>query len=61
MSLPWMRMHVDIPAETKERLVARAAELGMSQKALVAQLIEQECAPPKRKPATKKKRRSRKQ
>lgn len=52
MSLPWKRMYVDIPGETKEKLVKRAAELGMSQKALVAQLIEQECVPLK-KPATK--------
>ena len=53
MSLPFKRMYVDIPAETKERLKKRAAEIGMSQKALVAQLIEQECAPKKR--VTKKK------
>lgn len=53
MSLPFKRMYVDIPADTKERLKKRAAEIGMSQKALVAQLIEQECAPKKR--ATKKK------
>lgn len=52
MSLPFKRMYVDIPAETKEKLSKRAADLGMSQKALVAQLIEQECAPKKR--ATKK-------
>lgn len=56
MSMPFHRMYVDIPAETKVKLVKRAAELGMSQKALVAQLIEQECAP-QRKPATKKTRR----
>ena len=56
MSLPFSRMYVDIPAETKERLKERAAELGTSMKALVAKLIEQECAPPK-KPATKKTRR----
>ena len=53
MTLPFQRMYVDIPAETKAKLKKRAAELGMSQKALVAQLIEQECAPKKR--ATKKK------
>ena len=53
MSLPFCRMYVDIPAETKDKLVKRAAELGMSQKALVAQLIEQECT--SKKPATKKK------
>jgi hypothetical protein len=47
-------MYVDIPAATKEKLVERAAELGMSQKGLLAHLIEQECAPAKRKPATKK-------
>lgn len=63
MSLPWKRMYVDIPGETKEKLAKRAAELGMSQKALVAQLIEQECAPKKaatnrhrRKKVTKKRR-----
>lgn len=50
--LAFQRMYVDIPTETKERLVERAAELGMSQKALVAQLIEQECAP--KKPTRKK-------
>lgn len=57
MSLAYVRMYVDIPPDTKEKLVSRAAELGMSQKALVAQLIENECATTK-KPATKKKRRS---
>ena len=56
MTMPFHRMYVDIPAATKEKLVKRAADLGMSQKALVAQLIEQECAPTKR-PATKKTRR----
>lgn len=55
MSMPFHRMYVDIPAETKVKLVKRAAELGMSQKALVAQLIEQECVP--KKSATKKTRR----
>lgn len=64
MSLPFYRMYVDIPAATKEKLVKRAAELGMSQKALVAQLIEKECVPLKKpatkKPATKKIRRKRK-
>lgn len=51
--LAFARMYVDIPAETKEKLVKRAAELGVSQKALVAQLIETECTPPK-KPQRKK-------
>ena len=59
MNLPFHRMYVDIPAATKEKLVKRAVELGMSQKALVAQLIEQECVPLK-KPATKKTRRKKK-
>lgn len=58
MTAPFSRMYVDIPTETKEKLVKRSAELGMSQKALVAQLIENECAPPK-KPATKKRSRKR--
>ena len=44
MTMPFHRMYVDIPTETKQKLVKRAEELGMSQKALVAQLIEQECA-----------------
>lgn len=57
MSLAYVRMYVDIPPDTKEKLVKRAAELGMSQKALVADLIEKECAPkktPRRKTRSKK-------
>lgn len=59
MSLAFKRMYVDIPPDTKEKLEKLAAEKGMSQKALVAELIENAC----QKPATKrktKKRRSRK-
>jgi len=56
MSLAFSRMYVDIPAETKERLVERAAELGMSQKGLLAQLIENECVVTKTKRKTRKKR-----
>lgn len=41
--LAFARMYVDIPADTKEKLVKLAAETGMSQKALVAQLIENAC------------------
>lgn len=48
MSLAYVRMYVDIPPDTKEKLVKRAAELGMSQKALVAKLIEDDCAPAKK-------------
>lgn len=55
MSLAFSRMYVDIPAETKEKLVERAAELGMSQKGLVAQLIEKECTPAKPQRKTKRK------
>ena len=59
MSLPWKRMHVDIPVDTKERLEKLAAEKGMSQKALVALLIENACDQ-KRKPATRSKKRGKK-
>lgn len=56
MSLAFKRMYVDLPTETHERLVEKAAEMGMSQKALVAQLIDDACTPakPKRKTRTKK-------
>ena len=56
MSLAFKRMYIDIPTETHERLVEEAATRGMSQKGLVAQLIEEACTPVKRKT----KRRSRK-
>lgn len=49
------RMYVDLPPDTKAKLKVRAAELGTSMKALVAQLIEQECAT-KRKVTYKRKR-----
>jgi hypothetical protein len=55
--LAFARMYVDIPTETKAKLVQLAADRGMSQKALVAHLIEEACN--EAKPATKK-RRSRK-
>lgn len=47
MSLAFKRMYIDIPTETHERLVKEAANRGMSQKALVAELIEEACTPPK--------------
>ena len=53
--LAFKRMYVDIPTETHEGLVKLAAERGMSQKGLVAELIENEIAASK-KPATKKRR-----
>lgn len=52
------RMYVDIPTETHAKLVIEAASCGMSQKALVAELIEERCnkskLKPKRKAARKK-------
>ena len=39
----YTRMYIDLPTETKARLVQRAAALGMAQKRLVALLIEREC------------------
>ena len=54
--LAFKRMYVDIPTATHEKLVKEAAARGMSQKGLVAQLIEDACTPakPKRKTAKKK-------
>ena len=61
MSLAFKRMYIDIPTETHELLVEEAANRGMSQKALVAHLIEKACAPePKPKRKTKRKTRSKK-
>jgi hypothetical protein len=37
-------MYVDIPADTHDRLKILAVERGMSQKGLLADLIEQACA-----------------
>ena len=56
MSLAFKRMYIDIPTETHEKLVEEAAQRGVSQKALVAQLIEDACTPekPKRKKRTTK-------
>jgi len=55
--MAFKRMYIDIPTETHERLVVEAANRGMSQKGLVAELIEAACKPkPKRK--TRKKRSS---
>lgn len=42
--LAWKRVYVDIPTETHARLGVLAKERGMSQKALVAELIEQACS-----------------
>lgn len=62
MSLTFKRMYVDIPADTHDRLKLLAVERGMSQKGLLAELIEQACASkPARKKAKKKaKRKTRK-
>lgn len=63
MSLAFKRMYIDIPTETHERLVIEAATRGMSQKGLVAQLIEEACEPEEKSPprkTTRKKRRSKK-
>jgi len=46
-------MYIDIPTETHEKLVEEAANRGLSQKGLVAQLIEEACTPKK---STRKKR-----
>ncbi len=60
MGLAFKRMYIDIPTDTKDRLVIEAANRGMSQKGLVAQLIEDACKPVKSKRKTKRKtRRSR--
>ncbi len=45
MSLTFKRMYVDIPAETHDKLKILAVEKGMSQKGLVADLIEAACIP----------------
>lgn len=62
MSLAFVRMYVDIPADTKEKLVLLASERGLSQKGLVAQLIEEACEqkPTRRKAKKKAKKRSKK-
>lgn len=54
--LPFKRMYVDIPTETHDKLVIEAASRGMSQKGLLAQLIEDCVSAPKstRKQAKKK-------
>lgn len=51
MSLTFKRMYVDIPVDTHDKLKMLAVERGMSQKGLLAELIEQACAV---KPARKK-------
>lgn len=55
MGLAFKRMYIDIPTETHERLVVEAADRGMSQKGLVAQLIEEACTPAKPQRKTKRK------
>ena len=55
MTLAFKRMYIDIPTDTHNKLVIEAANRGMSQKGLVAQLIENACKPAKTK---RKKRRS---
>ncbi len=58
MSLAFKRMYIDIPTDTHERLVKEAANRGMSQKGLVAQLIEEACTAAKTpRKTTRKKRR----
>ena len=47
--LAFKRMYVDIPTDTHEKLVKEAAARGMSQKGLLAELIEDCVKPPKRK------------
>ncbi len=59
MGLAFKRMYVDIPTETHGRLVTEAANRGMSQKGLVAQLIEDACTPTKTQRKTKRKPRRR--
>ena len=55
MSLAFKRMYVDIPADTHDRLKLLAVERGMSQKGLLAELIEGAWASkPTRKKAKKK-------
>lgn len=58
--LAFKRMYVDIPTDTHEKLVIEAAARGMSQKGLLAQLIEDCVKPAKRKRATVKKKAKRK-
>lgn len=58
--LAFKRMYVDIPTETHGKLVERAAEKGVSQKGLLAELIEAECNPKPKRKTTRKKRRSKK-
>lgn len=61
MSLTFKRMYVDIPVETHDKLKILAVKRGMSQKALLADLIEQACATkPARKKAKKKAKKRRK-
>ena len=56
--LAFKRMYVDIPTETHEKLVKLAAERGMSQKGLVAELIEEATKPKPTRKKTKRKTRS---
>jgi hypothetical protein len=53
----WKRVYVDIPPETHKRLAMRAIERGMTQKALVAELIESECGEVKTKAKVRRKKR----
>lgn len=46
--LAFKRMYVDIPTATHAKLVKEAATRGMSQKGLLAELIEDCCKPAKR-------------
>ncbi len=55
MTLAFKRMYVDIPTETHDRLKALAVKRGMSQKGLLAELIEQACASKPARKTTRKK------
>ncbi len=55
MSLAFKRMYIDIPTDTHDKLVTEAANRGMSQKGLVAMLIEEACTPTKTQRKTKRK------
>ncbi len=57
MGLAYKRMYVDIPTDTHDRLVIEAARRGMSQKGMLAELIEEACKPKPKRKTTRKKRR----
>ena len=56
MSQAFNRLYVDVPPDTAVKLKVKAAESGMSQKALLCSLIEDACTEkPKRKTRSKRK------